>query len=143
MRLCLMIHRYLQQSLLSKIAVITLMFSQQQLQQEVARYNSIKRHYVHNVIPKSKAAEALEEKTRNSRSISHDNAFFLICQSCLWCASSLNNRSMTINDDNNSDNNKCPLCENGNLESLPIASSEGYKFDYVAKSGVILEFFER
>ena len=33
-----------------------------------------------------------------------------------------------------------PLCENGNLESLPIASNEGYKFDYVAKSGVILEF---
>ena len=61
-----MIHRYLQQSLLSKIAVITLMFSQQQLQQEVARYNSIKRHYVHNVIPKLKAAEALEEKTSNS-----------------------------------------------------------------------------
>jgi hypothetical protein len=119
------------------------MFSQQQLQQEVARYNSIKRHYVHNVIPKLKAAQALEEKTSDSDSISHDNVFFLICQSCLWCASSLNNRSMTINDDNNSDNNKCPLCENGNLESLPIASNEGYKFDYVAKSGVLLEFFER
>jgi hypothetical protein len=125
------------------MGVITLMFSQQQLQQEVARYNSIKRHYVHNVIPKLKAAEALEEKTSDSGRISHDNIFFLICQSCLWCASSLNNRSMTINDDNNSDNNKCPLCKNGNLESLPIASNEGYKFDSVAKSGVILEFFER
>jgi hypothetical protein len=125
------------------MGVITLMFSQQQLQQEVARYNSIKRHYVHNVIPKLKAAEALEEKTSDSGRISHDNVFFLICQSCLWCASSLNNRSMTINDDNNSDNNKCPLCKNGNLESLPIASNEGYKFDSVAKSGVILEFFER
>jgi hypothetical protein len=138
-----MFHRYLQQSLLSLIAVITLMFSQQQLQQEGARYNSIKRNYVRNIIPKLKAAEALEEKTSDSDSISHDNVFFLICQSCLWCASSLNNRSMTINDDNNSDNNKCPLCENGNLESLPIASNEGYKFDYVAKSGVLLEFFER
>jgi hypothetical protein len=125
------------------MGVITLMFSQQQLQQEVARYNSIKRHYVHNVIPKLKAAEALEEKTSDSGRISHDNVFFLICQSCLWCASSLNNRSMTINDDNNSDNNKCPLCKNGNLESLPIASNERFKFDYVAKSGVILEFFER
>jgi hypothetical protein len=120
------------------------MFSQQQLQQqEVARYNSIKRNYVRNVIPKLKAAEALEEKTSDSGSLSHDNIFFLICQSCLWCASSLNNRSMTINDVNNSDSNKCPLCENGNLESLPIASNEGYKFDYVAKSGVILEFLEK
>jgi hypothetical protein len=69
--------------------------------------------------------------------------FFLICQSCLWSASSLNNRFMTSDYDNSRDNNKCPFCKIGNLESLPLAGNELYKFDYNSKSGVILEFSKK
>ena|SRR5437867_4807021 len=122
------------------------MFSQQQLQQEVMRYNSIKNNYVLNVILKLKAAETLEEESGNDdhgfMRTRGGKALFLICQSCLWCASSFNDRFMTSGDDNANDNNKCPFCKIGNLESLPIAGNESYKFDYNSKSGVILEFLK-
>jgi len=45
-------------------------------------------------------------------------------------------------DDNTNNNIKCPFCKIGNLESLPIAGNESYKFDYNSKSGVILEFLK-
>jgi hypothetical protein len=46
-------------------------------------------------------------------------------------------------DDDNVNNNKCPFCKIGNLESLPISDNESYKFDYDPKSGVILEFLDK
>ena len=123
------------------------MFPQQQLQQEVMRYNSIKNSYVLNVILKLKAAETLEEESSNGdygfMRTRGGKVLFLICRSCLWCASSFNNRFMTSGDDNTNNNNKRPFCKIGNLESLPIAGNESYKFDYNSKSGVILEFLER
>jgi hypothetical protein len=116
--------------------MITLMFSQQQLQQEVMRYNSIKNNYVLNVILKLKAAETLEESGIGDHGFMRTRGgkvLFLICQSCLWCASYF---------DNTNNYNKCPFCKVGNLESLPIAGNESYKFDYNSKSGVILEFLK-
>lgn len=59
-------------------------------------------------------------------------AQFLICDSCFWCASILGNSMMVT----------CPLCQSTTLESVPIMLGESYKFDYSAKSGVMLEFVE-
>jgi hypothetical protein len=36
---------------------------------------------------------------------------------------------------------KCPSCNEENLESLPIAENEKYRFDYDTKRGVTMEFF--
>jgi hypothetical protein len=57
---------------------------------------------------------------------------FLLCRSCFWCASYLNNmyRSVEV----------CPLCKDPKVESMPISFDETYKFDYDAGRGVILEF---
>jgi hypothetical protein len=119
------------------------MFLQQQLQQEVMRYSSIKNNFL-NVILKLKAVETPEEESGNGNDgmmmTRGGNVLFLICQSCLWCASSFNNR--LSRDDDNVNNNKCPFCKIGNLESLPITDNESYKFDYDSKSGVILEFLK-
>ena len=119
------------------------MFLQQQLQQEVMRYSSIKNNFL-NVIIKLKAAEPPGEECGNYNDVmmrTRGQVLFLICQSCLWCASTFNDRFMS-SDDDNVNNNKCPFCKIGNLESLPIADNESYKFDYDSKSGVILEFLK-
>jgi hypothetical protein len=62
-----------------------------------------------------------------SRGIS-DEVYFLICQSCFWCTSYMTNILKT----NRSPPN-CPVCIKGNIESMPIAKNEGYKFDYDIK----------
>jgi hypothetical protein len=130
--------------LLKQIDLITLMFLQQQLQQEVVRYSSIKNNFL-NVILKLKAAETPGEECSNDNDVTmrtRGQVLFLICQSCLWCASTFNDRFMS-SDDDNVNNNKCPFCKIGNLESLPISDNESYKFDYDPKSGVILEFLDK
>jgi len=55
---------------------------------------------------------------------------FILCKSCFWCASLLNNRSFHV----------CPSCMKAELESIPVSLHEIYKFDYDASRGVTLEF---
>ena len=57
-----------------------------------------------------------------------DKIDFLICQSCFWCASYISPqiyRRMT-----EATIAKCPRCTRGNVESLPIAQNEKYRFHY-------------
>jgi hypothetical protein len=37
---------------------------------------------------------------------------------------------------------KCPICIEGNIESMLINKNEVYKFDYDTKRGVVLEFLK-
>ncbi|MGA9843522.1 MAG: hypothetical protein WBP64_21415 [Nitrososphaeraceae archaeon] len=46
--------------------------------------------------------------------------WFLICQSCLWCASCMTNIVET-----NSFPTSCPVCVGGNIESMSVARNEG------------------
>jgi hypothetical protein len=48
--------------------------------------------------------------------------YFLICESCLWCASNIKNQTTFT---------KCPLCYNGEIDRIPIAADDksGF-FDY-------------
>jgi|SRR5918992_1019137 hypothetical protein len=83
----------------------------------------------------------IERKTRIS-----DEIYFLICQSCFWCASYIGPKMFSRMTEAATKNNAaaaittCPSCIEGNIESLPITQNKGYKFDYDIKRGVILEF---
>jgi hypothetical protein len=74
----------------------------------------------------------LKKPYPEQRDITSGERNFLICNSCFWCASFLNN----LHDFGDI----CPSCKNDNIESMPISFDETYKFDYDARSGVILEF---
>jgi len=69
----------------------------------------------------------LEEQHINS-----NERNFLICSSCFWCASYLNNMHSSVE--------VCPSCKNDKVESMPLSVDETYKFDYGAGRGVELEF---
>ncbi|HJY15136.1 MAG TPA: hypothetical protein VJ225_03830, partial [Nitrososphaeraceae archaeon] len=43
---------------------------------------------------------------------------FLLCPSCFWCASCSPDSSFI----------RCPSCSEGNIESIPIAENENYRF---------------
>jgi hypothetical protein len=76
---------------------------------------------------------------RNRKTRISDEKYFLLCQSCFWCASytspflykRMTKETIT----------KCPSCNEENIESLPIAENEKYRFDYDTKRGITIEFF--
>jgi hypothetical protein len=76
---------------------------------------------------------------RNRKTRISDEIYFLLCQSCFWCASytspflykRMTKETIT----------KCPSCNEENIESLPIAENEKYRFDYDTKRGITIEFF--
>jgi len=57
--------------------------------------------------------------------------YFLICESCLWCASYIKNQTTFT---------KCPLCHIGKIDSMPIGEDEHFLFDYSHSKGVELKF---
>jgi hypothetical protein len=61
-----------------------------------------------------------------------NQAHFLLCGSCFWCASLLNKRNNSIG--------VCPSCQSRAVESLPILLDEGYIFGYDIERGVMLDF---
>ena len=108
----------------------------------------LQNNYILNVTLKIKAEEELSSRCivdSNQDNISgrktriSDEIYFLLCQSCFWCASytspflykRMTKETIT----------KCPPCNEENIESLPIAENEKYRFDYDRKCGVTMEFF--
>jgi hypothetical protein len=68
---------------------------------------------------------------------------FLLCPSCFWCASCLSSKILSIMaaSEDSPSLAKCPSCNEGNIEFIPIAENEKYGFDYDVKRGVTMEFF--
>jgi hypothetical protein len=57
--------------------------------------------------------------------------YFLLCKSCLWCASYFKNEIAFAH---------CPLCCDGKIECMPIGDDENYRIDYSPPTGVELKF---
>jgi hypothetical protein len=57
---------------------------------------------------------------------------FLICRSCLWCASYINKMHSVLE--------TCPSCKDVKTESMPICFDETYRLDYDARRGLTVEF---
>src|SRR5919109_2271312 len=75
-----------------------------------------------------------------------DQISFLICQSCFWCASYISTVTTAFTAKRRRADapppTKCPICIEGNIESMSINKNEVYRFDYGAKRGVVLEFLK-
>ena len=48
--------------------------------------------------------------------------YFLICESCLWCATNIKNQTTFTT---------CPLCHNGKIDCMPIGEDKNCLFDIV------------
>ena len=60
----------------------------------------------------TKTAKVNDEKQKEETNTKQKKHFLLLCESCFWCASSI-----YIDRDMNS---RCPVCNNINIESIPI-----------------------
>jgi hypothetical protein len=120
-------------------------YHQQQLVHQ--HVSLLQNNYTLNVTLKIKAEDEVSSRCiveRNLDNISGrkttiSDIHFLLCQSCFWCASYTSPflyKRMT-----KETIAKCPSCNEGNIESIPIAENEKYRFDYDTKRGVTMEFF--
>jgi hypothetical protein len=118
-------------------------------QQLIHQYVSLlQNNYTLNVTLKIKAEEEISSRCIVDSNLDNnsgrktrisDEIYFLLCQSCFWCASytspflykRMTKETITT----------CPSCNEENIESLPIAENEKYRFDYDTKRGVTMEFF--
>jgi hypothetical protein len=82
----------------------------------------------------TKTAKANDEKKNKGTNTKQKKHFLLLCESCFWCASSIYI--------DGSINRICPVCNNINVESIPIQNNEVYKFDYDQRLGISFEFSE-
>ena len=73
----------------------------------------------------------LKRPYSEQRDITSSERNFVICSSCFWCASYLNNMHRSVE--------VCPSCNDAKVESMPISFDETYKFNYDARRGITLE----
>jgi len=65
-----------------------------------------------------------------------NHTYFVICNSCYWCAS-----YFCINDlEFSSQALRCHLCNSHNTELIPIASKESFRIVYNVTRGMEIEF---
>ena len=94
---------------------------------------------VYDLLQTSKITSNTVEDNKISQPI--DKIYFVICNSCYWCASyfgiddleSLSGSSSRVLD--------CHICNSHNTELMPISSGESFKIEYSQTKGMEMEFY--
>lgn len=103
-------------------------------QRQIGGYTSIRTY------PSEEATRDLTgHDGRIDGEVCHVLYYFLLCKSCLWCASYVYNKSARTNFDMASKFGSCPLCLSETLDLMPLTTCEYYTSNYSTKSGVTLE----
>ena len=91
------------------------------------------------LLQKSKVSSSFvhNESENNSVLRRTDHIYFVICNSCYWCASyfgidDLESLSQVL---------RCHLCNSCNTELIPISSNESFRIDYTVTRGMEMEFY--
>ena len=91
------------------------------------------------LLQKSKVSSSFvhNESENNSVLRRTDHIYFVICNSCYWCASyfgidDLESLSQVL---------RCHLCNSCNTELIPISSNESFRIVYNVTRGMEMEFY--
>jgi hypothetical protein len=77
------------------------------------------------------------ERENNAIVRSIDHIYFVICNSCYWCASYFG-----IDDlESSSQVLSCHVCNSHNTELIPISTNESFRIDYNVTRGMEIEFY--
>ena len=66
-----------------------------------------------------------------------DHVYFVICNSCYWCASYFSTDGL----ETSSQVLHCHQCNSRNTELIPISSNESFRIDYNVTRGMEMEFY--
>jgi hypothetical protein len=71
-----------------------------------------------------------------------DKIYFVICNSCYWCASYFGIDDLESLSGSLSHVLKCPICNSHNTELMPIATDESFRIEYSLTRGMEMEFYK-
>ena len=71
-----------------------------------------------------------------------DKIYFVICNSCYWCASYFGIDDLESLSGSSSRVLNCPICNSHNTELMPIATDESFRIEYSLTRGMELEFYK-
>jgi hypothetical protein len=89
------------------------------------------------LLQKAKLSSNTIERENNTivRPVNH--IYFVICNSCYWCASYFGIDGL----DSSSQVLGCHLCNSHDTELIPISTNESFRIDYNVTRGIEMEFY--
>ena len=70
-----------------------------------------------------------------------DKIYFVICNSCYWCATYFGIDDLEHLSGSSSRVLNCPICNSHNTELMPIATDESFRIEYSLTRGMEMEFY--
>jgi Zn finger protein HypA/HybF involved in hydrogenase expression len=71
-----------------------------------------------------------------------DKIYFVICNSCYWCASYFGIDDLESVSGSSSHVLDCPICNSHNTELMPISTDESFRIEYSLTRGMEIEFYK-
>jgi hypothetical protein len=71
-----------------------------------------------------------------------DKIYFVICNSCYWCATYFGIDDLESLSGSSSRVLNCPICNSHNTELMPIATDESFRIEYSLTRGMEIEFYK-
>src|SRR5688572_5989482 len=68
--------------------------------------------------------------------------YFVICNSCYWCASYFGIDDLESLSGSSSHVLDCPICNSHNTELMPISNDESFRIEYSRTRGMEMEFYK-
>jgi hypothetical protein len=79
----------------------------------------------------------------NNKILQHiDKIYFVICNSCYWCASYFGIDDLESLSGSSSHVLDCPICNSHNTELMPISNDESFRIEYSLTRGMEMEFYK-
>jgi hypothetical protein len=71
-----------------------------------------------------------------------DKVYFVICNSCYWCASYFGIDDLESLSGSSSRVLNCPICNSHSTELMPISNDESFRIKYSLTRGMEMEFYK-
>jgi hypothetical protein len=93
----------------------------------------IKLNLVYDLLQTTKITSSTADVKREKRT---DRIYFVICNSCYWCATYFGN-DVSLS----SSPLVCHVCDSNNTELMPISTDESFRIEYNPIRGLEIEFY--
>jgi hypothetical protein len=92
---------------------------------------------VYDLLHTTKLSSNIIDRENNKILQPINKIYFVICNSCYWCASYFSINDMEFS----SRVPRCHLCSSRNTELIPISSNESFRINYSITRGMEMEFY--
>jgi len=76
----------------------------------------------------------------NNNSPKFNERIFLLCDKCLWTSTCINKRYLEELSEISESELSCPICNQDNLSSFPIAPNDSFTYSFSEGNGLELSF---